>query len=94
MPNAADTKKLPYLANYPPLADWLRKHGARCQWQATTDGRPASAMNSMVEAWLLGDSMCVIVVHPDCLGWDIFTPGGNPNIGKTLADAEKRLGLS
>ncbi len=92
--NETKSKKLPYLENYPPLADWLHKHGARCQWQVTTDGRPASAMNSMVEAWVLGDSMCIIIVHPMGNGWDIFTPAENPEVATTLADAEERLGLA
>lgn len=93
MANTEDTKELPYLANYPTLSDWLHKHGARCQWQTTTNGRHVSTMTSMVEAWVLGDSMCIIVVHPNSLGWDIFTPGGDPSAAVTLLDAETRLGL-
>lgn len=89
----AHNTTLPYVANYPPLADWLHKHGARCQWQVTTDGKPASSTNSMVEAWLLGDSMCIVVVHPNRCGWDIFTPGDDPEVYVTLRDAEERLGL-
>ena len=88
-----EMKHLPYLENYPTLRGWLDKHNARCLWQTTTDQKPASVTNSMVEYWALGSAVCIIVVHPSSAGWDLFTPGADVDANATLADAEKRLGL-
>lgn len=74
----------PYISNYPPLADWLREHDAYCAWQ-----RYDERLN--VEAWVVGSSICIILVHPGGRGWDIYTPCKELSIDKTLRDAEERL---
>lgn len=89
-----DASKMPYLANYPAIRDWLYEHEFRCLWQTSTDRKPLSATNTAVEMWAAPNGMVVIItVHPRGHGWDVFTTANDRNIAATLADAERRLGL-
>lgn len=74
----------PYISNYPPLADWLRKHDAYCAWQRYDD-----RLN--IEGWVVGVALCLITVQPDGRGWDIYTSCPDISIEATLRDAEERL---
>lgn len=78
----------PYVSNYPPLDQWLKKHGAHCLWQMM-DG-PEDRRTRAVEAWVIGTSTAIVVVHRDRHGWEIFTSLNTLDINATLADAEQR----
>ncbi len=81
------TEDKPYVANYPPLAEWLEKIEARCDWQLPLG-------TALVEGWrTLRGSTFILVVHADKKGWEIFTALDDNKIDATLLDAEKRLGL-
>lgn len=84
-----DTSRKPYISNYPVLDEWLRKHGAFCQWQLYDHRHERQS----VEGWMFGSTLAIIVVHADGHGWDIFTPCSNTEVVATFDDAEKRLGL-
>lgn len=77
-------KNEPYVSNYPPLDQWLKKHGAHCLWQMM-DSRTRS-----VEAWQVGTATVIVVVHANQHGWEIFTSLNTLDIAATLADAEQR----
>lgn len=89
---AVKTKEKPYVANYPPLAAWLKKHEARCMWQVPMGGTFDTA-TAYVEGWMFGGRIAILVVHANGMGWDVFTSGSDSRIKETLEDAEKRLGL-
>lgn len=81
----------PYVANYPPLHEWLRTIEARCDWQLRlggTEERP----NGYVECWRLPTGHAFVVVVTTH-GWDIFTSAGTNNIRSTISDANLRLGM-
>lgn len=85
-------KSKPYVANYPPLDEWLKKHSGYCQWQIPLGD--SSDPSAYVEAWMFpGGMIAILVVHANQNGWDIYTPSGEPRIDATLADAAGRLGL-
>jgi len=95
-----DTTMEPWVSNYPPLKAWLDKHEARCQWQLPSNPRPNDAAwdwspGSYIEGWRLkgSNAVVILVVHSNKMGWDVFTSVGTNNVGDTLEDAEKRLGL-
>ncbi|GMV18629.1 MAG: hypothetical protein AMXMBFR56_68530 [Polyangiaceae bacterium] len=81
----------PYVSNYPPLDQWLKKHGARCLWQML-DG-PEDQRTRAVEAWQVGTTTVIVVVHGNQHGWEIFTSLNTLDIAATLADAEQRCRL-
>lgn len=74
----------PYISNYPPLDEWLKRHEARCAWQ-----RYDARMN--LEGWMIGTRLCIVMVHANGGGWDIFTPSPSLIVTETLRDAEERL---
>jgi len=77
----------PYVEHYPPLRDWLDKHGARCDWQRYEE-------NANVEQWHMADGgRFVLVIMANGRGWDIYTPADTNAIDASLRDAEQRLGL-
>jgi hypothetical protein len=83
----------PWVDNYPPLRDWLRKHEARCNWQLPLGNK--SFPNAYVESWIAPNGReFVVVVQANRLGWNIYTPEPSSEIVGTLADAERRLGLA
>lgn len=82
----------PYVANYPPLKDWLRKHDARCQ--GTLPVGDKEDPSAYVESYMIRGTFCVVTVWADGLGWDIYTPGKSLDLDETFADAEKRLGVA
>jgi len=76
----------PWISNYPPLAEWLAKHEARCMWQKID-------RYMSIEAWLIRDVIIIVQVHANKSGWDIFTPNQDPGLEATFTDAEKRCGI-
>lgn len=82
----------PYVENYPPLREWLHKHEMRCSWQTRT---MRGAHASMVEHYIgPGGGQCIVIVHANGNGWDIFTPCNSTAIDRTFADAELRMGIT
>lgn len=84
-------KNEPYVSNYPPLDQWLKKHNAHCLWQMM-DG-PEDQRTRAVEAWQVGTAIVIVVVHGNQHGWEIFTSLNTLDIAATLADAEQRCQL-
>ncbi len=79
----------PWIANYPPLDEWLRKNDARCDWQMKL-GKGAHA--SMLEQWRMPGSLpFIILVLAGQHGWEIYTPCHENNVEKTLEDTKKRI---
>jgi hypothetical protein len=78
----------PYVSNYPPLDQWLKKHDAHCLWQLM-DG-PKDRRTRAVEAWQVRTATVIVVVHRDQHGWELFTSLDTLDIAATLADAEQR----
>lgn len=82
----------PYTENYPPLRDWLRQIGARCDWQVPLGN--AKAPVAYVEQWQApGARSFIVIVHARQHGWNIYTDCGDNSIGATLIDAAARIGL-
>lgn len=92
MTTKAEMKAKPYLENYPPLRDWLRKHDARCNWQVALGNGP-DGPRAYIESWQSrawrGD--VIVVVRADQLGWDIYTSCSSNDIDASLADALARV---
>lgn len=90
-------KDRPYVDNYPPLRDFLREIGARCNIQLPA-GDPDDP-TSYVEQWtawsaLKGKSVTFqVVVHRDGMGWDIATFADTNEVDETLRVTRERLGL-
>lgn len=80
----------PYIENYKPLHEWLKKHEARCEWQIPIG---KGSRQGFVECWSVGNALCLITVQPGGQGWDFFTNCPENNIDKTFIDAERRCGL-
>ncbi len=94
-----DTSNHPYVSNYPPLREWLDKHDARCMWQVPANEKPRDADYGLVpqayiECWIVGRRPCIIIVRGDKMGWELYTDADTPRIDDSLADAERRLGLT
>lgn len=94
-----DTSNHPYVSNYPPLREWLDKHDARCMWQVPSQEKPSDAEydwvpQAYIECWIVGQRQCIIIVRGNKMGWEIYTDGNTPRIVETLADAERRLGIT
>lgn len=83
-------KRHPKLSDCLPLVEWLNKHNAKCLWQRLppTDGA------ATVEAWVVNGHVVLIVIYADRAGWDLYTGMSTNDIAETLADAERRVGLS
>lgn len=79
----------PWVSNYPPLQRWLDEQGARPMWQVPYGPRDAPSM--YVEGWSVDGRLCVITVHANKGGWDIYTAADTNSISETLADATARL---
>ncbi len=85
---------MPYVANYPPLRDWLAKHKARRLWQTTQDGKLPDEFNSSIELWILPNGAgFLLIIRGGKRGWDIYTECGSVDVHETLQDAEARLGV-
>lgn len=83
----------PWVDNYPSLSEWLKKHEARCDWQLALGGSK-DAPNASVEQWRFRNgAICIVTVHANKIGWDIFTPSESLAIDATLLDAETRCRL-
>jgi hypothetical protein len=76
----------PWVANYPPLKEWLAKVEGRCLWQQRNG-------TSMVEGWAIAGAVAVIEVYANGNGWNIYTACASRRIDETLQDAEVRTGL-
>lgn len=85
-----DLENKPYVSNYPPLQNFLVKHGAHCMWQLQHgDEDEDYGVRAYVEAWIFPKTnrIAIIQIHANKMGWEIYTPAN------TLADTAKRLGL-
>lgn len=83
----------PFISNYPPLAAWLAKYEARCDWQLPLGGS-RGAPNTYVEQWrFLNGATCIVTVYSHKNGWDIATPSESNAIDATFLDAEDRCRL-
>jgi hypothetical protein len=90
-PKMAD-KDRPWVENYPPLHEWLKKQKAQRDWHLPYGDpeRPAA----MIEQWNFPNgNTATVIVHARQLGWDIRTSCKTDNIEGTLIDAEARLDL-
>lgn len=93
-----DSSHKPWVSNYPPLAQWLDKHEARCMWQVPGNERPRDAEHDWhpqfyVECYLVNRHPVIVIVRADKMGWDIYTAADTPAIDATLLDVERRIGL-
>ena len=86
-----DTSQKPWVANYPPLQEWLQKIHAQCLEQIPLGENPD--LSGYVERWQANARTFLVIVRARRMGWDILTPCYSNEIAATLADAEKRLGL-
>jgi hypothetical protein len=82
-----DFSKEPFVSNYPPLAEWLAKHDARCMWQKMDK-------QMSIEGWLVGSRIVIVQVWADGHGWDLYTSQQSQEIESTFDDAERRCGVS
>lgn len=97
--SSADNSDKPWVANYPPLAEWLEKHDARCMSQVPASEKPSDAEwdwtpHAYIETWIINRRPFVLVVHGCKRGWFLYTDANTNRIDETLADAEQRLGLT
>lgn len=83
-----------YVENYPPLHEWLKKHEARCNWQAPIAGESKKDAQAYVESWTIGRGEVIVVVRANQTGWNVYTPILGSGIEESLTDAEARLGLA
>lgn len=85
----------PFTDNYPALRDWLRKINAQCITQEVVAGTKAKP-STYFEAWRAPGAKVIVylLVHDNKRGWDIATPADSNNVDESLADAERRMGLS
>lgn len=93
-----DTKDRPYVGNYPPLQEWLDKHGASCQWQVPMQAQPEDADSdwyptAYVECWLVNQRPVVLVIHAHRGGWQIYSALDSQLCAESFVDAEQRVGL-
>lgn len=89
------TEDRPYVANYPPLAEWLAKIEARCDWQLPIG--PKNDPNAYVECYSAPHGNrhpFIVIVYAHNHGWNIFTDERTNKIAATFEDAELRLGLA
>jgi hypothetical protein len=93
MKRAAKTtdRSQPWVSNYPPLHEWLQRHGARCMWQLPYGDPEMPAQ--YIECWLVNKRLFIVQVYSNQCGWNIYTELADRNTEATLADAEARLGL-
>jgi hypothetical protein len=83
----------PWIDNYQPLAEWLKKYEARCDWQLPLGGSKG-APGAYVEQWRFPNgATCVVTVYANKGGWDIATSGESNAIDTTFLDAEDRCRL-
>lgn len=83
----------PWIDNYPPLATWLKKYNASCDWQQPLGGG-RGAPNAYVEQWRFPNgATCIVTVYANGNGWDIATPSESNAIDVTFLDAEDRCRL-
>lgn len=90
-PGARDGKDAdePWISNYPPLAEWLKEIEARCDFQIP---HGKGRHRWMVEQWRAPGSMpFIVVVMPQRMGWEIYTPTATNNIDATFADVRARI---
>jgi hypothetical protein len=86
MNKSKNWKDEPYLDNYPPLKEWLRKIKANCVRQERFGP-------DMIETWMANGRGFVLVIRARGHGWNIYTDCDDNGIEATLRDAEKRLGI-
>lgn len=83
----------PWVDNYPPLAEWLKKHEAICLRQLSTTPQK-SEPDSYLEEWSINGRAFWIEVLDRGRGWEIFTTVDTNSIEDTLEHAELTLGIA
>lgn len=91
--DAKTLRKMPYVSNYPPLQAFLVKYEARCDWQVRLGGDEDDPTGYIEQHRFPNGRTCIIVVHANLHGWDIFTPANTAKIDETLLDVIERLNL-
>lgn len=92
MKKKIDNSNKPWVANYPPLDEWLKKHEARCNWQIPMGD--ADNPVAYLESYMINGHEAIVIVRANRLGWEIFTSGDSNRVDLTMADADARLGLA
>lgn len=83
-----EDKDQPWIDNYPPLRDFLREIGARCDWQVELPYYGGA----YAEQWRApGSVQFIVVVLGQQHGWEIYTPTVGNLVAKTLEDARARI---
>lgn len=90
-PKGRDAADEPYVENYLPLVEWLKKVGARCMWQAPVGDRKEPT--AYIECYLINGRVALVQVHANRNGWNIYTAGMSGRVDATIKDAEARLGI-
>lgn len=85
-------KNQPWVSNYPPLAEWLAKIGAR-RLSQTAVSRSDDIVRAYLEVWQVNGRQFIVEVQAGQWGWNIWTACHSRKATDTFADAEKRLGL-
>ena len=80
------------ISDWPALQAWLEKYNAQfCYSLLPTVARD---IRPSIEAWKVNGRMLHVVLYPANKGWDLVTSCDDNSTDRTLADAERRLGLS
>jgi hypothetical protein len=97
-----ENKDKSWVDNYPPLAEWLRKHEARCMWQVPMQCEHSSTQEAYghpmayIECYMIPGERprpFIVEVRANLGGWNIYTELDDNDIAATLEDVERRLGL-
>ncbi len=80
----------PWVSNYPPLQEWLRKTDAVCHEQIPVG--KARAPVAYLEKWVMPNGRAFILeIRANRMGWDIYTAAATGMVAETLEDADRRL---
>lgn len=80
----------PWVANYPPLQEWLQSRNAQCAWQRPITDDPEAPGSGYIEMWLVGSAQVIVLVRSHQMGWDLFTSCPDGSIVATFNDADAR----
>lgn len=82
----------PWVSNYPPLDQWLKRVGARCVHQMPVGYKERP--EAYIEMWEARGRMFSLFVFAGRRGWDVFSGITTNDIRETLEDLEQRLGIT
>jgi hypothetical protein len=88
------TEDQPWISNYLPLDEWLKKYEARCDWQLPLGGSKDDPA-AYIEQWgFPNGTSCIVTVYANKGGWNIATPNDESNaVDAAFLDAEDRCRL-